>query len=191
MLGRNDFAFKGLQDKYGWQTVNPHGQMEYDDSTFRKLQNDVNEYLKEFMWSHTVNQQPFARHFEPVKSGLHRWVEAHARILSYVSEKLDDLLNSISDDDNFISRFVRMVYADSGAKGALNIDKEEVRHVMHDLITGGFETTSTSIRWTLVYLANHQDVQQKLHDEIARVVGTETPVTLAHKRDLHYMQAVV
>ena len=266
MLGRNDFAFKGLQEKYGSQVINPHGKgifyrefgreqtrvrntaisalrsigvgkcqmetaiseeisemiskiqadtgfdpttlvhsavanitlrillderMDYDDPTFQELQNKVRVNLQEIMWLVTVNNLPFARHFEPVKSGFDRWVRANREVLTHVTEKVTDLMTAESVDGNFVSRFVRTLYGDSGRKDASNIDTEEVCHVVNDLFNGGFETTSTSIRWTLVYLANNQHVQQKLHDEIARVVGTETPVTLAHKRDLHYLQAVV
>ncbi|KAL3872161.1 hypothetical protein ACJMK2_040108 [Sinanodonta woodiana] len=40
-------------------------------------------------------------------------------------------------------------------------------------ITGGFDTTANLLTWAFYFLASHQDVQQKLYEEIQSVLGKE------------------
>uniref|UniRef100_A0A8C8W4Q0 Cytochrome P450 2J6-like n=1 Tax=Peromyscus maniculatus bairdii TaxID=230844 RepID=A0A8C8W4Q0_PERMB len=48
-----------------------------------------------------------------------------------------------------------------------------------DLFLAGSETTSTTLRWALLYMALYPDVQEKVQTEIDRVIGHEKEVSLA------------
>lgn len=39
-----------------------------------------------------------------------------------------------------------------------------------DLWTGGMETTLAVMRWAIIYLMQHQDVQQRLYKDISKVL---------------------
>jgi len=48
-----------------------------------------------------------------------------------------------------------------------------------DLFAAGSVTVSLVLNWTVLYLTTHQDVQEKLHEEIDRVIGkTRNPKLL-------------
>uniref|UniRef100_A0A914XLS2 Uncharacterized protein n=1 Tax=Plectus sambesii TaxID=2011161 RepID=A0A914XLS2_9BILA len=53
------------------------------------------------------------------------------------------------------------------------------------------ETTATTLRWAIVFLVTHQDVQKKMQKEIDDVVGRDRRPTMADKMDLPYSTAVV
>ena len=51
-------------------------------------------------------------------------------------------------------------------------------YIAEDLIIGGMETSATLIRWAIILLTNHVDIQERLHVEIDSVVGRERIPTL-------------
>ena len=68
----------------------------------------------------------------------------------------------------------------------------KVNVLLCDLITAGAETTATTLRWSLILLANHQDVQARLQKEIDGVVprGERLP-SLDDRPRLPYVESVI
>ncbi|XP_059111986.1 cytochrome P450 2J5-like isoform X5 [Peromyscus eremicus] len=60
-----------------------------------------------------------------------------------------------------------------------------------DLFLAGTETTSTTLRWALLYMALYPDVQEKVQTEIDRVIGHEKKVSLADRDAMPYTNAVI
>ncbi|XP_059172334.1 cytochrome P450 3A24-like [Physella acuta] len=58
------------------------------------------------------------------------------------------------------------------------------------VIFAGFETTSTALQMCLYLLAKHKDIQDKMYDEIERVVQGETP-TYEELHQLTYIEQVI
>ncbi len=65
---------------------------------------------------------------------------------------------------------------------------------LHDevmtLILAGHETTANTLTWTWYLLAQHPEVERKLHDELARVLSGRTP-TVADLAQLPYTKMVI
>ena len=55
----------------------------------------------------------------------------------------------------------------------------------------GMETTATTLRWAIVFLVSHEEVQKKMQKEIDEVVGRDRRPTMADKMDMPYSSAVV
>lgn len=49
---------------------------------------------------------------------------------------------------------------------------------MGDFFVAGGETTSTTLRWAVLLLSYHPDVQRKMQEEIDLIVGRERLPTL-------------
>uniref|UniRef100_A0A8C5MNI2 Cytochrome P450 n=1 Tax=Leptobrachium leishanense TaxID=445787 RepID=A0A8C5MNI2_9ANUR len=52
------------------------------------------------------------------------------------------------------------------------------------------ETTTTTIRWGLLLMVKHTDIQEKVQEEIARVIGSSTP-RYDHRFEMPYTTAVI
>ncbi|XP_072013184.1 cytochrome P450 2J4-like [Amphiura filiformis] len=67
----------------------------------------------------------------------------------------------------------------------------ELRAVVQDFFVAGTETTSTTLRWALLYMMKFPDVQKRVHEEIDSVVGRDRLPRLSDKPELPYTQAVI
>lgn len=62
---------------------------------------------------------------------------------------------------------------------------------MCDMFVAGTETSSTTLKWILLYLVLYQDVQEKCREEIHRVIGKETRFQLSMLSGLPYTTAAI
>ncbi|KAL5006279.1 hypothetical protein ScPMuIL_015085 [Solemya velum] len=60
-----------------------------------------------------------------------------------------------------------------------------------DLFQAGTHTTSTTIRWALLYLIPHQEIQERVRAEIKQMIGKDRIPTLTDKPDLPYCEATI
>uniref|UniRef100_W5KCU7 Cytochrome P450, family 2, subfamily N, polypeptide 13 n=1 Tax=Astyanax mexicanus TaxID=7994 RepID=W5KCU7_ASTMX len=69
-------------------------------------------------------------------------------------------------------------------------DKNLVRCTL-DLFLAGTETTTTSLGWALIYLAKNPEIQDKVQEEIDRVIGQSRQPGMADKPNMPYTEAVI
>ena len=62
--------------------------------------------------------------------------------------------------------------------------------IILDLFLAGAETTSTSLKWAVLFMTLNQEVQDKCREEITNVVGSRQP-NLADMAKLVYCQATI
>ena len=68
---------------------------------------------------------------------------------------------------------------------------EELVNQMMTFLVAGHETTATAMVWALYLLSKHQDIQQKLRDEVrSKLPSLDTDVTAADIESCQYLKAV-
>ncbi|XP_017683077.1 PREDICTED: cytochrome P450 2D14 [Lepidothrix coronata] len=66
-----------------------------------------------------------------------------------------------------------------------------LRLVAADLFGAGSETTTTTLRWALLYMLLHPEIQSKVQAEIDKVIGRERPPTMKDQASMPYTNAVI
>ncbi|KAF9689460.1 hypothetical protein SADUNF_Sadunf01G0094500 [Salix dunnii] len=74
---------------------------------------------------------------------------------------------------------------------ARSFTMDQVKAILMDIFVGGTDTTTTMIEWTMARLMQHQEVRQKVYQELQEVVGSNNVVEEFHLPKLRYLSAVM
>ena len=59
------------------------------------------------------------------------------------------------------------------------------------MLLAAVNTTATTLRWTLLFMAHHPDVQHKVQNEIDAQIRTERALSYADRSQLPYVESVL
>ncbi|XP_072014875.1 cytochrome P450 2J4-like [Amphiura filiformis] len=111
--------------------------------------------------------------------------------------KLKDIVNLHRDtyDEENMRDFIDVYLKDLKMKTEQGVDTylsdDELVAVVHNIFNAGTETTSTTLRWALLYMLKYPDVQKRVQEEIDSVVGRDRLPKLSDKPNLPYTVAVI
>ncbi|KAL4314801.1 geraniol 8-hydroxylase [Arachis ipaensis] len=71
------------------------------------------------------------------------------------------------------------------------MDKQQIKHLLHDLFVAGTDTTSYSLEWAMAELIHNPDIMSKAKKEVEEAVGIGNPVTESDIATLPYLQAII
>uniref|UniRef100_A0A4X2KRS0 Cytochrome P450 n=1 Tax=Vombatus ursinus TaxID=29139 RepID=A0A4X2KRS0_VOMUR len=169
-----------------------HDRFDYNDEKFLKLMNLLNENFRllSLPWTQLYNFLPafrvylpgkhkiFSRNIEEMKHFILERVKEHQKRLdpSNPQDYIDCYLSKMQQEkDNPQSEF----------------DLENLKMTGVDLFVGGTETTSSTLRYGLLLILKHPEVQAKIHEEIDRVIGRNRAPSIKDRQDMPYVDAVV
>ncbi|XP_070609880.1 cytochrome P450 2J5-like [Erythrolamprus reginae] len=70
-------------------------------------------------------------------------------------------------------------------------DEDNLTQSIVDFFIAGTETTSSSLNWTLLFLANHLDIQDKVYKEMEEVFSPSQSICYEDRKKLPYTNAVI
>ncbi|XP_075057393.1 cytochrome P450 2K1-like isoform X2 [Mixophyes fleayi] len=95
----------------------------------------------------------------------------------------------VNDQRNLIDTFlVKQQEEKPGPE--LYFTNENLIGLVADLFVAGMETTSTTLRWGLLLMMKHPEIQRKVQSEIENVIGSSEP-QVSHRKDMPYTDAVI
>ncbi|XP_022102205.1 cytochrome P450 2D27-like [Acanthaster planci] len=170
-------------------------RFDYDNTTFKRLLTLLQENFELVGLAGVVNFFPVLKHIPLCGFG---------KFLANVRELNSCLFSkSISDhrltfDQGRIRDFIdaylnEMCGRDSGENevGSSSFTEENLTWVIGDLFAVGTETTALTLRWALLYMVTHTNVQQKVQQELDEVVGRTRLPSLEERPRLNYTHAVI
>ncbi|KAL8173100.1 UNVERIFIED_CONTAM: hypothetical protein K2H54_040057 [Gekko kuhli] len=167
-------------------------RFEYDDPTFLQLLSLISENLR-LSGSPSVtlyNMFPALGFLAGgYKTGQKNTDELYAFIQATFIERLKEL--DANDQRSFIDAFlIRQQEEKDKNQSNKFFHNENLRTLVSNLFSAGTETTSTTLRWGLLLMMKYPEIQNKVHEEITRVIGSAQP-QIEHRSKMPYTDAVV
>lgn len=102
--------------------------------------------------------------------GLDRFLKLRDQADALIHETIEEHRASGYRGDDLLSTLLGVTHADGSP-----LTDSEIRDEMTTIFLAGTETTAAAIAWSFVYLARHEEVTERLREEIAR--GEDTYLT--------------
>uniref|UniRef100_A0A8C8VQJ7 Cytochrome P450 2J2-like n=1 Tax=Pelusios castaneus TaxID=367368 RepID=A0A8C8VQJ7_9SAUR len=165
-------------------------RFEYYDSRFQELLRLIDEagYLQGSIWSQLYNAFPTLMKWIP---GPHHtifknWESLKCFVRGMIAKHKEDW--NPSETRDFIDCYLKEI---AKADGNSSFHEENLLFSTLDLFFAGTETTSTTIRWALLYMAIYPDVQEKVQAEIDTVIGQSRQPAMDDRDNMPYTNAVI
>ncbi|XP_037352848.1 cytochrome P450 2E1 [Talpa occidentalis] len=165
---------------------------DYGDKTSLRLMQLFNEnfYLLSTPWLQVYNHFSSVMQYLP---GSHRKVMRNvAEVKDYVLERVKEHQETL--DPNCPRDFTDCLLTEMGKGepgGELAYTLDSIAVTVADLFFAGTETTSTTLRYGLLILMKYPEIEEKLHEEIDRVIGPSRVPAVKDRLEMPYMDAVV
>ncbi|NP_001165708.1 cytochrome P450 family 1 subfamily A member 1 S homeolog [Xenopus laevis] len=73
----------------------------------------------------------------------------------------------------------------------VQLSNQKIVNIVNDLFGAGFDTITTALSWSLMYLVAHPNIQEKIQDELDQVIGRERRPRLSDRAQLPYTEAFI
>jgi cytochrome P450 len=128
------------------------------------------------LWVPTPGNRRLQAGLETLNQVVYDIISQRRRHLTEASMETADLLS--------------MLLAARDEETGEGMNDQQVRDEVMTLLLGGHETTSSTLTWIWYLLSQHPEVEQRLHEEVDRVLGGQLP-TVDRLEDLPYTRQVI
>ena len=165
-------------------------RFDYEDQDFHHILRRMEEYFKYWQGEPALEFFPVLRYVLPrCKRYVENYRSCHDELASFITGQINSH-ESTRDAEN-PRDLIDVCLHEMESKDDPCFDAESILFWVLDLFAGGTETTTTTLRWALLFMANNPEVQHKVQEELNRVVGEDEYPSLAHKPKLPYTEATV
>nr|XP_055152768.1 cytochrome P450 2U1 isoform X1 [Symphalangus syndactylus] len=114
-------------------------------------------------------------------------------ITSFLKKIIKDHQESLDRENpqDFIDMYLLHMEEERKNNSNSSFDEEYLFYIIGDLFIAGTDTTTNSLLWCLLYMSLNPDVQEKVHEEIERVIGTNRAPSLTDKAQMPYTEATI
>jgi len=149
------------------------------------------EFAESFDYVNGATARRYAQHpfwkWIPDKTFHHHRQKVDAFVTKIVEDRRKDIAEGIdfSNNTDLLSKFMLA----RGADGNPMFDNKYLLDVLKNFVIAGRDTTAICLTWTFYLLATHPEVEQKLLDEIEKIIGDNITYEKLHK--LKYTRQVI
>ncbi|XP_032998578.1 cytochrome P450 2K6-like [Lacerta agilis] len=167
-------------------------RFDYEDPTYIRLLKLVNENIRLFgSFSVTLYNMFPALGF---LLGAHKTViQNRDELFAFINATFIKHLRDLDENDqrSFIDSFlIQQQEEEKKNKRNAYFHNGNLTVIVINLFAAGMETISTTLRWGLLLMMKYPEIQIKVQEEIAKVVGSSQP-RIEHRTKMPYTDAVV
>ncbi|KAM6184560.1 cytochrome P450 2C23-like [Rhynchocyon petersi] len=167
-------------------------RFQYNDEKFLYLMHLLNKRFKEVnsLWNQIYNLWPKLIRYLP---GQHKTYAKRVKyVKNFILEKVKEHKASLDHNNprDFIDCFLsKMEQEKDNPESEFTL--ENLTACGSNLFVAGTETTSSTLRFGLLLLMKHPEVEAKVHEEIDSVIGRNQSPCMQDKMKLPYTEAVL
>ncbi|NXY14704.1 CP2J2 protein, partial [Atrichornis clamosus] len=165
-------------------------RFEYHDEDFQRLLKLIYDtiVLHGAITSQLYNSFPSIMKYLP---GAHQTIIKNWKFLkSYMQEQIKKHKEdwNPSESRDYIDSYLLEISKDDGSG---TFREDHLVACTLDLMVAGTETTSSTLRWALLFMVMYPEIQARVQAEIDAVIGQARPPTLEDRNNMHYTNAVI
>ncbi|XP_066049017.1 cytochrome P450 2J2-like [Chamaea fasciata] len=165
-------------------------RFEYHDEDFQSLLKLIHDttVLHGAITSQLYNNFPSIMKYLP---GAHQTIFKNWKLLkNFMQEQINKHKEdwNPSESRDYIDSYLLEISKDHDSG---TFQEEHLTACTLDLIVAGTETTSSTLRWALLFMVTHPEIQARVQAEIDAVIGQARPPALEDRNNLHYTNAVI
>ncbi|XP_006986135.2 cytochrome P450 2C70-like [Peromyscus maniculatus bairdii] len=166
-------------------------RFDYNDDTFKGFMKNFHRSLEILAspWIQLCSAYP-ALYYLP---GIHNeYIKICTEIKEFILKEIkrhQESLN-ISSPEDFIDHFLIKMEKEKHNKNS-EFTMENLVVTIFDLFGAGTETTSTTMKYGLLFLLKHPEVTAKIQEEIGQVIGRHRSPCMQDKNQMPYTNAVL
>ncbi|XP_025778118.1 cytochrome P450 2U1 [Puma concolor] len=97
----------------------------------------------------------------------------------------------VENPQDFIDMYLLHVDEERKNNSNSSFNEDYLFYIIGDLFIAGTDTTTNSLLWCLLYMSLNPDIQEKVQEEIERVIGADRVPSLTDKAQMPYTEATI
>uniref|UniRef100_A0A3B3BUB6 Cytochrome P450 2K1-like n=1 Tax=Oryzias melastigma TaxID=30732 RepID=A0A3B3BUB6_ORYME len=167
-------------------------RFDYDDPRFRNMVRRANETIRftGYPLIHLYNMFPRFFKWTKYRKIILKNVEMTIRDVKDLVKHLKETLNP-SVCRGFVDCYlIKKKKEEDSCVKETHFNEQNLFISVSNLFAAGTDTTATTLRWALLLMAKYPHIQDKVHEELAKVVGGRQ-VRVDDRKNLPYSDAVI
>ncbi|XP_033744192.1 cytochrome P450 2C25-like [Pecten maximus] len=160
----------------------------HDDQNFKRVMMMIDIHVKLLSKAAISTFFPVVRYIPGDVTGVEAMGTNYDNIKRFLQEQIDKHRASFQKENvrDLIDAFI----LEEMTRGKTDyLEDENLAIVLYNLFVAGTETTSTTIKWAILYIISNPHVQTKLRNEINDVMGLSRAPSMTDKPEMTYMDA--
>ncbi|KAM8952648.1 cytochrome P450 2G1-like [Pelodytes ibericus] len=167
-------------------------RFEYEDKDFLRLLSLLNQIFRSVssVWGQLYNVYP--KLMEKLPGPHNYFINAVDEIQAFITERIKIHKDSLDPNSprDFIDCFLVKMEQEKVLPNT-EFHMDALINTTFDMFSAGTETVSTTLRYGLLIILKHQDVEERLHQEIDRVIGSNRAPCIEDRSRMPYTDAVI
>ncbi|XP_066294394.1 cytochrome P450 2U1-like [Branchiostoma lanceolatum] len=165
---------------------------EYDDKKFESLLMAIDRVFSPTPLERLAIQFRPLRYIPGIRKGFLDFRNNVATLAIHIKERIREHQETF--DENDIRDFIDAFLLESKKRQTdenSTFTEQQLATVVRQLFLAGTHTTAVTLRWALLYMILHPDIQEKVQQEIDTVLGPNQDPSMVHRSQMPYTEATL